>query len=1008
MASPLSPLENATLNSISCEPAAKRAKTTRYQTKQDQDQDQEQRAPLVSFSPGIYDIVHASSVTTTTTAYSISDDPITSAQHFVAMDSATDSPPASSSPFMTSIDTASPTETHHHHTNDHRNHSSQENVSPRSVHSKPVPSPAMASSTATITTAPPSAFSSRQARPGSRILSGSELSPLKILQGRVTGGPSSSAASSVTLGSPASPDSGAESRRDAADDAVSSTTSSPPPTFPPTRRMSTSSNQMLPPALPLGRTPRKGTGPEKRFPVKISVPAVASPTASPVVATPVSAAPISPSQAPVQRSVPPSPSQPGQVLFTHIHQQQQPLHGRQMSLDEAIQLNEGLQQAIEIFEDETSAIENEPSSKPGRQSDGGSGTPNGYHHSPYQHQHRRRDSVTSGSARGSSSPANDPANADDTMLSTFSTFSAVPNTMSRAGAHTYGANSPNKGPSSNVQSRRGSSAGLDSVSGRPPRISTTTGRLSHSREHSNTTNLLMDFTEQLRQQNSSYRGDPSAATPQRKNLVNLLDFDIPPLPTPRSIPSVTPRELESLKSNFLSEISSLKASLSGKEAEVTALKTAVGDAEKRVGECMEQIREERGARDLVAEEKDQWERRGREMEDVLRKVKGEIVLGHRDRDELEAKLDESEKRREAAEMMAQEAETKMAAMRAGRATAEAESNRTRSPGGSTTSSSMGSSNVQREVEIAVERVARELHMAYKAKHETKVAALKKSYEARWEKRVRELETVAEALASENEKLRMSRDAALTRMAPSQEEHRVEGERRKREARDATQIKALGAEVENLEAVLRTVKADNSELRTLLEQERVEKGELVIMAEELMAMQQQQQSYIAANTAPTPAPAPAVKRASVSSATSNGSAMSPRKTVPKTPRPGSRTSIGGPPVSAVPASANRNSMMVSSSSNNNVGSTATTPGRARPMSMHGTGRLSGLKPPSSSTMSTGGVPSRIGRIGHDRKMSSSNGSNGSNSSAGSAPRPPSGLGTRSGLMSSIEKMGRGRE
>ena len=48
------------------------------------------------------------------------------------------------------------------------------------------------------------------------------------------------------------------------------------------------------------------------------------------------------------------------------------------------------------------------------------------------------------------------------------------------------------------------------------------------------------------------------------------------------MPSITPRELESLKSNFLSEISSLKASLSGKEAEVQSLKTAVGDAEKRV------------------------------------------------------------------------------------------------------------------------------------------------------------------------------------------------------------------------------------------------------------------------------------------------------------------------------------------------------------------------------------------------------------------------------------------
>ncbi|MCV5163677.1 hypothetical protein OFB65_25305, partial [Escherichia coli] len=78
----------------------------------------------------------------------------------------------------------------------------------------------------------------------------------------------------------------------------------------------------------------------------------------------------------------------------------------------------------------------------------------------------------------------------------------------------------------------------------------------------------------------------ATTTPQRpgSNLSNILDFDIPPMPTPRSVPTITPRELETLKSGFLSEISSLKASLSGKEAEVTSLKTAVSDAEKRVGE----------------------------------------------------------------------------------------------------------------------------------------------------------------------------------------------------------------------------------------------------------------------------------------------------------------------------------------------------------------------------------------------------------------------------------------
>ena len=158
----------------------------------------------------------------------------------------------------------------------------------------------------------------------------------------------------------------------------------------------------------------------------------------------------------------------------------------------------------------------------------------------------------------------------------------------------------------------------------------------------------------------------TATTPSSNRMSNLLDFDIPPAPTPRSMPSITPRELESLKSGFLSEISSLKASLSGREAEVQSLKTAVGDAEKRVGESMEQVREERNLKEQLAAEKEEWEKRGREMEAVLRNVKDEIVHGERERDDLEGRLEESERRREAAEMMAQEAESKMAGMKAGK------------------------------------------------------------------------------------------------------------------------------------------------------------------------------------------------------------------------------------------------------------------------------------------------------------------------------------------------------
>ncbi|CAK7269325.1 hypothetical protein SEPCBS119000_003512 [Sporothrix epigloea] len=936
-----------------------------------------------------------------------------------------------SSPFVNSVTNTAPLLHHDDYRREHYFSSSQENESPQATQSsenasvpntKPTSPPAM-----TTTPRPPSASSSssltgRKKRTGSRILSGSELSPLKILQSRVTTGPpSTSATSSGSVDSPGSTDSGFEGNRDVTDEQLSCTTTTPP-SYPPApiRRMSTSSNQMTP-AL-LGRTPRKLPGTEKRFPVKISVPSSAVASASVSVASSGTVSPVgsrSPKQLPVQLLIPPLPAaqpapssplqQPGQAMFAHIQQQQKPLHGRQMSLDEAIQLNEGLKQAIEIFEDETRVIED----------DAAVAAAAAQKYRSRQHlPPRRRDSQ---SAASSCAIDDDAPGMDDTMTSTFSTFSAVPDMamLSRLNSGSaHGSSSPNKPPSTNGHGHRKGGSISES---RTPRGGPAPNRTGHY-EHSNTTSLLMDFTEQLRlaqlqqlspskahfgPQNGAANGASAVgATPQRKNLVNLLDFDIPPLPTPRSVPTVTPRELESLKSNFLSEISSLKATLSGKEAEVLALKTAVGDAEKRVGECMEQLREERGTRELLSEEKKQWERRGREMEDVLRKVKAEIVMGHRERDEMEAKLDEAEKRREAAEMMAQEAETKMAAMRAGRASVDAENNKSRTSG---SSSSLSSASVQREVEIAVERVARELHTAYKAKHETKVAALKKSYETRWEKRVHELENVAEALVQENEKLRIGRDATPSKMIPSEEERRIEDERRQREARDAAQIKELGAEVNKLEAVVTAVKADNAELRVLLEQERVEKGELVSLAEEMMSMQQ---SFIASSTAPASAavapsavPTPAPSRIHTAVQSSGYGQPSPRK--PKTPAPSrsSTSSISRPPSSA---GTSRNSTTVNNnntndnSNNNNAASTATTPARAsRPVSVHGTGsRLSGLKPPSSSTMSTGGVPSRIGRISSDRKMSGS---------GGSLPRPPSGLGTHSGLMSSIEKMGkRGRE
>ena len=513
------------------------------------------------------------------------------------------------------------------------------------------------------------------------------------------------------------------------------------------------------------RSPRKISSPDKRFPIRVSSPAETRPAAV------------------------------------------------EISIDDVLRDNEGLTKAIQILEDEDSELNGDQS----------------------------MDDTFVG-LQGSVD-ADETANIDDTMVSTFSDFSAVPDMTSFAKLGQtptkYSGPTPRRTlietpatarrPASVIQSRTFESTPR-------PRYGTTR----------DDTNLILDFTDQINgfsgyshpspvrtARNSPLKSTPDmswATTPtvNRNNMSNLLDFDIPPAPTPRSMPSITPRELESLKSAFLSEISSLKASLSGKEAEVNSLKTAVGDAEKRVGESAEQVREEQSLKEQLLFEKEEWEKRGREMEAVLRNVKEEIVHGERERDELEGRLAECEGRREAAEMMAQEAQSKMAAMRAGKVSPLSEST------SSETNKSGDCNNCGgKAVEVAVEKVSRELHTLYKEKHESKVAALKKSYEKRWEKRIRELEYQIEDLGKENDELRIGRDNTMTKVEP-RNPLEVTMDLEKQAARDA-KTKELEAELEGLNKVIDSINFDNSDLRRMLDEERVEKGKLVAAVDEMIPL-----------------------------------------------------------------------------------------------------------------------------------------------------------------------------
>ncbi|KAG5960206.1 hypothetical protein E4U56_004492 [Claviceps arundinis] len=504
---------------------------------------------------------------------------------------------------------------------------------------------------------------------------------------------------------------------------------------------------------------------------------------------------------------------------------------RKLSREHVVRGGEGLETPVGIFEDDTSGLAEEGevaiTERQQQQQE--------QHHQQQQQQDSQDDQQQhqqnqQQNDQQTQNEYDESACPDDSMISTFSTFSVVPNL-------TVFANLRKQSPTKNSAME-----GTTTPRAKLRQHETLARPSSSSGSHGNTSNLLMDFTDQMRfpHKPPGKRGNLSpsritdhlAATPNRP-VASLIDFDIPPMPTPRSLPSITSRELESLKSTFLSEISSLKASLSGKEAEVHSLKTAVGDAETRVGESLEQLREERALKEQLAAEKEDLEKRGQDMEGVIRKMREEMRTSQRARDELDQKLEESEKRREAAEILHQEAESKLAGMRAGKECGGGSSGDKSSkdaPVPPSPAAAAAASN--KEVEMAVERVARELHALYKGKHETKVAALKKSYETRWERRVQELENRIQDLATENENLR-DREMNTTRLDP---DATMAEERVAQAAKDGAAIRELNADVQRLEAIVSTVKRDNKELRTMLERERVEKGELVQLAEEMMSMQ----------------------------------------------------------------------------------------------------------------------------------------------------------------------------
>lgn len=308
-------------------------------------------------------------------------------------------------------------------------------------------------------------------------------------------------------------------------------------------------------------------------------------------------------------------------------------------------------------------------------------------------------------------------------------------------------------------------------------------------------------------------------------MLNLLDFDLPPQPTPRSIPTITIRELESLKSNHLSEISSLKASLSGREAEVGSLKKAVADAERRVGEAQESLREERSRREDAEAARSEWEKKGQEVQTLLAKVKEECLNEEREKEDLLRKLEETQRAKEDAELRAETAASK---------TNVAQSEVGVDSTDNAATDALIASKVAAQLDEKMENLARELHAVYKKKHESKVATLKKTYESRADKKHGELSQKIEELTKQNEELQAAKDSSLSielsKNKPQAPETALENQKFRAE------LEEQKAALAGLTNELSSLRSTNSTLMEELESERVEKGELVAAVDEMLALQ----------------------------------------------------------------------------------------------------------------------------------------------------------------------------
>jgi len=279
----------------------------------------------------------------------------------------------------------------------------------------------------------------------------------------------------------------------------------------------------------------------------------------------------------------------------------------------------------------------------------------------------------------------------------------------------------------------------------------------------------------------------------------------------------------------------------GKDAEITSLKKSISETERRsanntveLRQCREEI-EDMSARSGVLESKLQ------EAAKILTEARDEIEDRGRqierfkdDYDSAQEELEYNRKQLGEAQQQLVDSKRELAATKQDLIVEQQKkSTPTKSSSGSTidveaaVSKAVAAANATKEADItaAVEKVAKELHSLYKSKHEQKVSALKSSYASRWEKRVKELEARNMELSSSNNNL----TSELRRIEDAKDES-LSGP-----IISSEDFENLKADLASRDRELKKTQEQIKKLNQEIELERQEKGELVAVVDEFMAM-----------------------------------------------------------------------------------------------------------------------------------------------------------------------------